>query len=65
MYKDKKIQKAVEVILERMLPRIYVSKLDKDDRNAVYSELKEWIDASDISSIEGGIIYCNYINHIS
>ena len=56
------IRKALDIILENTLSRIYISRLNQDDRVAIYSEFKEWIEAKDILQIKGNIIYCNYIN---
>ena len=56
------IRKALGIILENTLSRIYISRLNQDDRVAIYSEFKEWIEAKDILQIKGNIIYCNYIN---
>lgn len=56
------IRKALDIILENTLSRIYISRLNQDDRFAIYSEFKEWIEAKDILQIKGNIIYCNYIN---
>ena len=58
--KENRIRKSIEIVLENALSRIYISSLNEDDRNAIYFEFKEWIEAKDTYFERGDIIYSNY-----
>ena len=58
--KEAGIRKSLEIVLENALSRIYVSRLDEKDRNAIYFEFKEWIEAKDNYLERGDILYSNY-----
>ena len=58
--KENRIRKSIEIVLENALSRIYISRLNEDDRNAIYFEFKEWIEAKDTYFERGDIIYSNY-----
>tara|TARA_Y100001968_G_scaffold112732_1_gene102150 strand:+ start:309 stop:458 length:150 start_codon:yes stop_codon:yes gene_type:complete len=49
MNKETGIEKSVRSVLEDMLPRIYISRLKRGDREAIYSEFREWIESGDLN----------------
>ena len=55
--KENKIKKSLKIHLGNVLSRLYISRLDENDRNAIYSEFKEWIETEDIDLSLGNIIY--------
>ena len=58
--KEHRIRKSLAIVLENALSRIYISNLNAKNRNAIYSEFKEWIEAKDNYLERGDIIYSNY-----
>ena len=58
--KETRIRESIEIVLENALSRIYISNLNAKNRNAIYSEFKEWIEAKDTYFERGDIIYSNY-----
>tara|TARA_Y100001968_G_scaffold211095_1_gene194260 strand:- start:484 stop:675 length:192 start_codon:yes stop_codon:yes gene_type:complete len=58
--KETRIRESIEIVLENALSRIYISNLNAKNRNAIYSEFKEWIEAKDNYLERGDIIYSNY-----
>ena len=58
--KDNRIRKSLAIVLENALSRIYISSLNEEDRNAIYFEFKEWIEAKDNYLERGDILYSNY-----
>ena len=58
--KENRIRKSLEIILGNALSRIYISRLNEEDRNAIYFEFKEWIEAKDTFLERGDILYSNY-----
>tara|TARA_Y100001968_G_scaffold292633_1_gene297964 strand:+ start:35 stop:226 length:192 start_codon:yes stop_codon:yes gene_type:complete len=58
--KENRIRKSLEIILGNALSRIYISRLKEEDRNAIYFEFKEWIEAKDTFLERGDILYSNY-----
>ena len=59
--KEIRIRKSLAIVLENALSRIYISSLNEEDRNAIYFEFKEWIEAKDNYLERGDILYSNYI----
>ena len=59
--KESRIRKSLAIVLENALSRIYISSLNEEDRNAIYFEFKEWIEAKDNYLERGDILYSNYI----
>ena len=59
--KDNRLRKSLELVLENVLSRIYIYRLNEDDRNAIYLEFKEWIEDKDTYLERGDILYSNYI----
>ena len=58
--KEIRIRKSLAIVLENALSRIYLSSLNEEDRNAIYFEFKEWIEAKDNYLERGDILYSNY-----
>ena len=58
--KEIRIRKSLAIVLENALSRIYISSLNEEDRNAIYFEFKEWIEAKDNYLERGDILYSNY-----
>ena len=58
--KEIRIRKYLAIVLENSLSRIYISSLNEEDRNAIYFEFKEWIEAKDNYLERGDILYSNY-----
>tara|TARA_Y100001968_G_C19164092_1_gene622310 strand:+ start:465 stop:656 length:192 start_codon:yes stop_codon:yes gene_type:complete len=58
--KENRIRKSIDIVLENALSRIYISRLNEEDRNAIYFEFKEWIEAKDTYLQRGDILYSNY-----
>ena len=58
--KDNRLRKSLELVLENVLSRIYIYRLNEDDRNAIYLEFKEWIEDKDTYLERGDILYSNY-----
>ena len=51
--------KAVEVMLNRSLSRL--EYLKGENRKALYSEYKEWLEIDENNAINDGVLYCNYL----
>ena len=58
--KEIRIRRSLAIVLENALSRIYISSLNEEDRNAIYFEFKEWIEAKDNYLERGDILYSNY-----
>ena len=50
---------AVEVMLNASLKRL--NNLNGENREALYDEYKEWLEADDDNVINDGVLYCNYL----
>ena len=50
---------AVEVMLNGSLKRL--KYLKSENREALYSEYKEWIEVEDSYAINDEVLYCNYL----
>ncbi len=51
---------AVQVMLNSSLKRL--DNLNGLNREALYDEYKEWLELDDHNVINGGVLYCNYLN---
>ena len=50
---------SVEVMLNASLKRL--NNLNGENREALYDEYKEWLEADDDNVINDGVLYCNYL----
>ena len=50
---------AIEVMLNGSLSRL--DNLKGMDREALYDEYKEWLEADESKLINDGVLYCNYL----
>ena len=58
------LSKLIDLIIKNTRSRLYISKMNAEDRNALYSEFKEWIELGSNQIINNGIIYCSKIKDI-
>ncbi len=59
--KQSAVVQAIEVMCNGSIKRL--NNLKGSNREALYAEYKEWLEANDSYVINYGVLYCNYLGY--